>query len=58
MTGLHIMFVAYHEDQINLHKYHILQRKHNITPLTMQLFLAIVSIDQENVCSAILDQNT
>ena len=57
MTGLHIMFVAYHEDQISLHKYHILQGKHNITPLTIQLFLAIVTIDQQKDCSEKLNKN-
>ena len=56
MTGLHIMFVAYHE--ISLHKYHILQGKHNITPLTIQLFLVIVTIDQQKVRSAKLNKNT
>ena len=49
MTGLHIRFVADHEDQISLHKYHILQGKHNITPFTMQLFLTIVKGDHEKV---------
>lgn len=52
MTGLHIRFVADHEDQISLHKYHILQDKHNITPLTILLFLTIVTSDHEKVLSS------
>ena len=46
MAGPHIKFVAYHEDQISQHKYHILQGKHNLAPFTIHLFLLIFNCCQ------------